>query len=152
MVYLDYYYEFDDHENSSLSSKTVSTIQKNINGNSYIITNGSGKNWPYYKIVDDPEDFPADSILFPHPGLHRFFPLDAYRSQDGKHFKVKTTLFQIDANTVKVQVVVYEKNTKVDNWHSLVDANVHDFPRKHYKTDEELIQFIEENIILISFK
>ncbi|MDH5366473.1 MAG: hypothetical protein OEW67_05760 [Cyclobacteriaceae bacterium] len=33
-IYLDYYYEFKDLENSSLSSKVVNAIQKHIKGNS----------------------------------------------------------------------------------------------------------------------
>ncbi|MDH5366472.1 MAG: hypothetical protein OEW67_05755 [Cyclobacteriaceae bacterium] len=84
--------------------------------------------------------------------MHRFFPLDSYSSQDGRHFKITTTLFQVATDIVKIKVTVYEKSTKVDNWHVLVDANVDDFSRKHHKTEKELIQFIEENIILISFK
>ena len=152
MVYLDYYYDFKDFENSSLSSKAIRAIQQQINGKSYVITNNSGKQWPFYVNVEDPENFPADSILFPHPGLHRFSPLDNYKPRDGRHFKITTTFYQVATDTVKMKVVVYEKNTKETSWKILVDAIIKDFPRKHYKTEEGLIQFIEENIILISFK
>ena len=148
---LHYYCSFVDEVNTDFSKKIIEQITKNIYDNSYVITNQSGINWPYFKRVDEPANFPADSVLLPHPGLHKFHQFKAYQPNESSQFKVLTTIVSATEQEVELNETVYQKGSD-GNWEVLVDVGIMKLPRSSEMDEQSFIHFIKEQLILITFK
>ena len=150
---LDYYYEFIDNEQSDKSRDAIAKIKKEIEGNTYIITHSSGNGeWPYYLKVENPTNFPKDSIMIPHPGLHYFSDINTFQVKDSRQFQISTTFYRMESDTVEINVKVLERNITLKQWNEIVDVGVLKFNQNKFTEEADLVQFIKENIILISFK
>lgn len=150
---LNYYYEFTDESNTSFSRDAIEEIKKALKNKVYIITPGSGKgNWPYFKEVVDVKNFPRDSILPPHPGLHKFFDINDYSNQQEKHYKVQVTFYPSQPDSLNVGMEVMMKNCASCEWENLVDMGSLNFYNKKYTFQSELIKDIEQHIVFVTFK
>ncbi|MDH5366475.1 MAG: hypothetical protein OEW67_05770 [Cyclobacteriaceae bacterium] len=148
---LHYYCTFTDEVNTDFSKNVIDKIVKNINGSTYIITQQSGRKWPYFKFVDNPSSFPADSVLFPHPGLHMFHEFSTYVPNESTQFKVDVKLVTATETEVSLNEIVYKKGSSND-WKVLVDVGIIRLSKSAEMDQQSFIQLVEDEVILITFK
>lgn len=106
----------------------------------------------YYTEVLDANNFPKDSILLPHPRLHRLLDIQYYEPEDKRHYKVLTTIYPSHNDTLKIGIVVSKKTKASKNWEQIVDVGIHNYAKKNYVSDSELINHVSEYIVFATFK
>ena len=116
----------------------------------YIITNGSGQVWPYYKAYNLNEPVSKDSIMPPHWFVHKMIPYETDNKIGEDEYLVKIELFKVQDTIPNYRVIIY-KMVKGELNHT-ASTITYFIQSSEYSTQEELCDLLLKNTLRYSFK